>query len=232
VTRIDLTTRDLHGLIAPVLPHVSTDPELPLLNALHIEISGGVLYCAATDRFTLAVTRHLLDDVADDVTILVDRADAAAMLKLFTFTKDDDPELTIIIDQVTVPAGAKSYKALAWRVDASDGTRLVLHDRSVAGVERPMKNWRALVGAALHRPQKPASPTLILTPSFLPRWAKAAGKGERLTAFIGPEPTDPILVTVEQHFVGLWMPVNHLDADGRDLLEGNPWRDEIAEVTS
>lgn len=232
MTRIDLTTRELHGLIAPVLPHVSTDPELPLLNALHIEIASDVLYCAATDRYTMAVTRHALDDPADDVTILVDRADAAAMLKLYTFTKDDDPELTIIIDEVTVPVDkGLSVNKLAWRVDAQDGTRLVLHDRSVAGVALPVKDWRKHIGKALHRPMQPAAPALILTPSFLPRWAKAAGKGERLLTFLGPEPTDPILVTVENHFVGLWMPCNHLDSEnGRDLLDGNPWRDEIAEV--
>jgi DNA polymerase III sliding clamp (beta) subunit (PCNA family) len=83
MTRIDLTTSELHDLITPVLPHTGTDPDVPELALIRLEVRAQVLYAIATDRYTLAVVRHPLDDPADDISIGIDRNDAAAMLKLF-----------------------------------------------------------------------------------------------------------------------------------------------------
>lgn len=229
MTRIDLTTRELHALIQPVLPHTSTSPDIPQLACINLEASGNVLYAVASDRYSLAATRHPLQEFAEDLLILIDRGDAAVMLKLFGYSKDEDPKLTIIVDEIRVPAGgAGSVTGRGLRIDSEDGTRLILHDRSIGGEPWPMANWRKMIGQVVHRPQTTGAPSLILTPALMPRWAKAAGKGERLMAFPGPQSTDPILVTVEDHFIGLWLPAGHLDSDkGDDLLDGNPWRDEL-----
>jgi len=61
--------------------------------------------------------------------------------------------------------------------------------------------------------------------AYLPRWTKAARKGERLSVFIGPDPTDPLLVVVEHRFIGVWMPAGHLDADE---ISASPWLAELA----
>lgn len=226
MTRIDLTTRELHGLVVPVLPHASTDAELPQINCVHLQIRSGVLYAVATDRFTMAATRHPLFDPADDLDVTLDRADIAAALKLFTFSKDDDPRLTLVVDKVPVPiSGHRTIDSLGLRIDGEDGTRLVLHDRSLPDV-KPFAKWQELIGRVVHRATVPATPALILAPSFLPRWTKAAGKGERLTVFVGPEQGDPILFTVEDHFVGVWQPATHIDGD-METLTASPWRDEL-----
>ena len=225
MTRIDITTRDLHQLIAPVLPHASTDASIPELNAVRVETRGATMHAVATDRVTMAATR-LQVGLVDDCVIHVDRADCLAMLKLFTFTKEEDPDLVLTLDQVTVPVGNTSLSALALRIDSQDGTRLVLHDRRVPGQPNALDGWRKVIGRVLHREQTVGAPALLLTPAILPRWSKAAGKGERLTVFCGPDPSDSILVTVESHFIGVWTPAGHLDAGG-DLLDGNPWRDEL-----
>ena len=220
-----MTTRDLHQLIAPVLPHVSTDASIPELNVVRIETNGATMHAVATDRATMAATRQPVG-FTDDVVIHIDRTDAAALLKLFTFTKEEDPDLTLILDQVSVPVGNTSLSALALRIDSQDGTRLVLHDRRVPGQPNALDGWRKVIGRVLHRKQTVAAPALLLTPAALPRWAKAAAKGERLTIFCGPDPADSILVTVEQHFVGVWIPAGHLDSGG-DLLDDSPWRREL-----
>lgn len=225
MTRIDMTTRDLHQLIAPVLPHACTSADLPELNVVRFQTSGSTVHAIATDRVTMAATRHPVG-LIDDVVIHIDRTDAAAMLKLFKFTKESDPQLVLILDQVSVPLEHTSISALALRIDSEDGTRLVLHDRRVPGQPTALDGWRKLIGRVLHRQQSVGAPALLLSPTTLPRWSKAAGKGERLSVFCGPDPSDSLLIMVEQHFVGLWTPAGHLDAGG-DLLDGNPWRDEL-----
>ncbi|WP_119728360.1 Lsr2 family DNA-binding protein [Thermomonospora amylolytica] len=227
MTRIDLTTRELHMLIAPVLPHASTDGELPQLNTVHIQARGNVLYAVATDNYTMAATRHVLDGFTEDLDITLDRADVAAMLKLFTYSKDEDPELTLVVDKFPVPVhGGRTIDGRGLRIDAEDGTRLVLYDRTDPDV-RPFAKWRTTIGRVIHRATTPATPALILTPSTLPRWAKAATKGERLMMYVGPEQGDPVLFTVEKRFVGIWAPASRLDDDLAVALDGNPWRDEL-----
>ena len=115
-------------------------------------------------------------------------------------------------------------QSLGLTVDSEDGTRLVLHGRE----HTVLSGWRALVGNVLARPNEPAAPALFLTPSFLPRWTKAARKGERLSVFIGPGPTDPLLIQVEHRFIGIWMPAGHLDA-GEEMSD-TPWRRELAQA--
>ncbi|MGR6922622.1 hypothetical protein ACU635_50925 [[Actinomadura] parvosata] len=225
MTRIDMTTRDLHQLIAPVLPHACTSADLPELNVVRLETSGTTMHAVATDRATMAATRRPVG-FTDDVVIHIDRADCVALLKLFTFTKEEDPDLTLILDQVTVPVGNTSLSALALRIDSEDGTRLVLHDRRVPGQPTALDGWRKVIGGVLHRPQTVGAPALLLSPAALPRWSKAAGKGERLTVFCGPDPSNALLITVEQHFIGIWATAGHLDAGG-DLLDDNPWRREL-----
>jgi hypothetical protein len=224
MTRIDLTTRELHDLITPVLPHTGTDPDVPELGVIRLEARAHVLYAVATDRYTLAVVRHPLDDPADDVTIGIDRSDAAAMLKLFKHTKNDDPQLRVVIDQVPVPVNDRgdTVRSLGLTVDSEDGTRLVLHGHP----QTIQAGWRKLLRNVVERPNVPATPALFLTPTYLPRWTKAARKGERLSVFIGPDPTDPLLVVVEHRFIGIWMPAGHLDAG--EHMSATPWLAELA----
>lgn len=229
MTRIDLTTRELHGLIAPVLPHASTDAELPYLNTVHLQVRDQVLYAIATDRYTMAATRHALHEMAGELDITIDRADLGAALKLFTFTKDEDPKLTLVVDKFPIPvAPGRTLDGLGLRIDGEDGTRLVLHDRGQPDL-KPFSAWRKTMGKVVHRATVPATPALILTPSMLPRWSKAAGKGERLMVFVGPEQGDAILFTVEDHFVGIWAPASQIDGDEAAAMSDSPWRTELPE---
>ncbi|SFK92032.1 Ftsk gamma domain-containing protein [Streptosporangium canum] len=227
MTRIDLTTRELHELLAPVLPHTGTDPEVPELGIIRLEVRGDVLYAIATDRYTMAAARHPLNDPAADIAVSIDREDAAAMLKLFKHSKKQDPQLRLVIDKVPVPVNGRgdTVQSLGLTVDSEDGTRLVLHGRG-HGV---LRSWRKLLRQVVDRSLAPASPALFLTPSYLPRWTKAARKGERLSVFIGPDPTDPMLLQVEHRFIGVWMPAGHLDAG--EETTGSPWARELADDT-
>jgi hypothetical protein len=236
VTRIDMSTREWHELIKPVLPHVGTDKDFPELAVVRLEIGGDAVYAAATDRYTLAAERWPLPPADRGIgfqVVHLAAKEAAASLKLFSFGKDDDPPLMITIDSglvsVMVAGTPASVPRLAVTVQqAGDGTRLVLHDERDPTAD-PLAGWRKNLRAAIGRPTGRPIEGLELQAFSLTRWASAAGKGERLTLFTGPEPGDPLLVTVEDHFAGLASVPQFLEGSAKTLA-GLPWHDELAVI--
>ena len=221
-----MTTRQWHELIRPVLPHASGDSEVPEICVVRFEGTGGIVYAAATDRYTLAATRLVLDSPAGEpFAVHIDKGDAAASLKLFAHGKDSDPKLRITVDKVPVPVNDRgdTIRSLGVAIESDDGTRLVIRDRPGA-----LGGWRKTLGALVNRDLAPAADRLLLMPGQLGRWAAAATKGERLTVLAGPDMGDPILILAEDHFADAWMPANHIDGDSEDLLAGLPWRRELA----
>ena len=228
MTRIDMTTREWHELLKPVLPHASTDAEVPEINVVRIEGRDRIVYAVATDRYTLAASRRVLDSPCDEFIVSIDRQDCAAMLRLFTFTKDSDPQLRITIGTVPVPMDSgPDLRTLGLTIESSEGTRLILHDRQGA-----LSGWRKTLGQVVARDLAPGAPQILLMPSQLGRWSAASRKGERLTVIPGPDAGAPILILAEDHFAGCWMPAGHLDGDSDDLLLSSPWRKELADYAT
>jgi hypothetical protein len=235
MTRIDMTTREWHELITPVLPHASTDADDRELSAVRIEAAQYAIYAVAFDRYTLAAERHALKpglrlwDTPGPVHVRA--TDAAASLRLFTFSKDADPPLRITIDvapiPVTVVGRETTVDRLAITLEADDGTRLVLHDHRDPSSD-PLGSWRKTLAAVLGRPMAAAAPALYLNAAYLPRWQKAVRKGERLAVFTGSKGSQLLLVAVEQHFLGAWTPVSYLEDPG-EMLAQSPWRDELGD---
>ncbi len=229
-----MSTREWHELVKPVLPHVGTDKDFPELAVVRLEVAYSAVYAAATDRSTLAAERWPLPPVDRGMApqvVHLSASEAKASLNLFTFSKDNDPPLTVTIDQglypVRVAGEAASVPRLAVTVQqAGDGTRLVLHDERDPSKD-PLAGWRKRLRQAMLRKTGKPIEGLDLQPFSLTRWASAAGKGERLTLFTGPEPGDPLLVTVEDHFAGLAMVPQYLDGPAKKLAD-LPWHDELA----
>jgi len=234
VTRIDLSAREWHELIKPVLPHASTDKEMPELGIIRLELSDTAVCAVATDRYTLAAERWPYPPGQrpwnGEPAIHVRVTEAKASLGLFPFSKDDDPPLRLTIDTHPVPIQVvgepRSVTRLAITVEALDGTRLVLHD--VRDPSRdPLATWRKSLAVALRRTTGRALEGLDISSAYLARWDAATRKGERLTVYTGPEPGDPLLILAEKHFAGVWSLPRYLDGPGRALAE-SPWRHELA----
>lgn len=221
MTRIDLTTSELHDLLTPVLPHASTDRDLPDLCVIHLEVRDSVLYAIATDRYTMAVVRHRLQDETDDGTIAISRVDAAALLKLFKYDRKTDPALQLTVGTVEAETILDPADRPALTVSAKDGNTLVLPGRE----SRTLADWRKYIGKVIHRTQQPTSPHLGLAPIYLPRWAKAARGAAPLMVSFGANATDPVAVRAGDHFIGIWMPTRLEERDAR--LADSPWAKEI-----
>lgn len=238
MTRIDLTTRQWHELIKPVLPHVSTDPEVPELAAVRIECAASAVYAVATDRRTIAAERFPLYGNARlgsyDIPrpVHVRASEAKASLAMFPFSKDFDPPLRLAIDRVPFPVRVAGRPDVidryALTLEAADGTRLVMHDHRDPSSD-PIGVWRKHLAGVLHRDQAHAAPALNFHAVHLARWAAACRKGERLAFFTGSKGDQSVLVAVENHFLGAWMPVSYLESPA-EMLASSPWRNELDEV--
>lgn len=231
MTRIDMTTRDWHELIKPVLPHVVADKEVPWLHCIRIETATTALYAIATDQHTLAAERHVLRERNYDDTppVHILAPEAAATLKMLPYAKDDNPELTVTIDKAPIPAGhghsVMSYAVTLHRPD--DGTRLVLRDRRDPTLITTLDTWRKNLYTAMTRPRGRALDGLDLRAPMLARWKDAARGTERLRLHTGPKAGDPLLIVVERHFAGLMTVPNYLDSPAAELAD-LPW---LAELT-
>jgi hypothetical protein len=231
MTRIDLTAREWHGLIKPVLPHAGTDKEFPALSVVRLELAEHAVYAVATDRYTLAAERWSDEtyDAIGQTKVHLSLQDAKASLQLFPFSKDHDPLLQVIVDTslraVTVVGQERSVSRLTVTIESDDGTRVAFHD--VRDPSRdPLAGWRKSIHEAMTRPDGCELDGLDVLGGSLARFAAACRKGERLTVYTGPEPGDTILFCVEHHFAGLLATQQYLDGPGR-RRDDLPWRHEL-----
>jgi hypothetical protein len=233
--RIDMVTSEWHRLVKPVLPHVGGDKDFPELDVVRLELGQTALYAVATDRYTLAAERWELakeDRGSAGLVVHLDAGEVKATLKLFAFSRDEDPPLSVTIDTAAIPISVvgrpSSINGLALtiqQVGEGNGTRLMLHDTRDPSRD-PLRGWRKGIRAALDRPPGGKLDGLDLNARLLARWSSAARHGERLTMYTGPEPGDPLLVIVERHFAGLWVPLRYLDEPTKTLAD-LPWQDEL-----
>jgi len=230
-----MATSEWHQLVKPVLPHITRDAEFPELSQVRIEAGGSSLYAVATDRYTLGAERRPLarvDRGQPQPPVHVRDSDVQASLKLFAYTKDSDPPLSVTIGTVSIPVEVMGevdrYSGMAVTLQSAAGARLVMHDRRIPGRD-PLDGWQRRVSAAVGRAQAATLPGIDLQPGHLGRWAAAVRAGERLTMWTGPRRSSAILVTVEGHFAGLWAPMVWGQGDGPAPPDpaGLPWLAEL-----
>lgn len=234
MARIDMTTREWHNLLTPVLPHASTDKDEPHLAVIRLDFAPNAIYAVATDRYTLAAERHLLPGVEylsafEPPPVHLRATEAAASLRLFPYSKDDDPPLRVTIDTVPVPVQAAgrpvNVSRYAVTLESPDGTRLALHDHRDPTAD-PLGGWRRTLAGLFARPLAVNAPALSLAALHLGKWAKAARPGERLGMYPGDD-GGPILVLVEDRFAAAWTQVKYLQGEAKFRSE-SPWRDDLA----
>jgi hypothetical protein len=238
MTRIDMTASELRALIAPVIPHASTDADEPHLSVIRIECAEKRVYAIATDRYTLAAERHRLPETLRlwgiPAPVHVDLLSAKTALALFKPTKDWDPVLKITIDKAAVPVDVagerRTVDHLALTIEAPDGTRVAFHDKRDPSQD-PLGGWRKTLAGMWARKQAKTAPALSLSAMHLPKWGGAVRKGERLVMLTGEKEGSPVLVLVEDHFAGVWMQVSYLHTPQQMLAE-SPWRDELHDLAA
>ena len=233
--RIDMTASQWHHLVKPALAHTVNDKEFPELGHVGIEVGSHSVYAVATDRYTLGAERYPLpriDRGSPQQRVHLLAGDVKASLAQFSYTKDDDPELTVTIDTVRIPGEIMGQPAsttsMAVTLTGADGSKTVMRDRRVDWRD-PLDGWQRRVAKAIARTQGATPAGIGLNPAYLGRWKDAVRPGEQLVLWTGPHRKEPILATVEDHFAGLWAPQVWGEGDGAAPPDpaGLPWLAEL-----
>lgn len=230
-----MTSRDWHYLVRPVLSHAATDKELDWLQVVRIERGDMAIYAVATDQLTMGAERHALATAdrwagADTPPVHVATNEVQASLKLLTYSKDYDPELQLIIDQVPIAISPVNKRTIdSWALTLyrpDDGLRLTMRDHRDPSLVSSLSGWRKAVLSALTRGRGRSLDGLDIRGAVLGRFKDAARGTERLRLYTGPEPGQAILLTVESHFAGLLSVPQYLDSPAAERSE-LPWTNEL-----
>lgn len=187
---VSMTGRQLRDLTGSVLNHAGSDDRLPVLTMVQIEVSHNVLHLVATDRYTLAVARHPLDEPASDLTLHIPATTLATVTR--TLRPRDQVQLSLTPQALTLDR--LNPPELTYRIPVAE-----LHAQPL--------DWRKYVAKTLHRTSDTtAGPTLAFQPAYLTRFRTAAFTGQPLQVHTPDSHRQPILITSGPHFLGLLMP--------------------------
>lgn len=181
---------ELHAVIEQVVPHMSDDDTLPVINSIHLEVSDGYLFATATDRFTIATARANVAAEANWSNVHIP-GDQLAIVQEW---------LKVAIGTVTIDI-AEDNDAMAVTFQVKGSSLRVEYN---ARAYDRFPDWRKLLLKALGD-AKPVPMTGVTT-KYLARWEKAA----KIMQFWQSRPDAPIVFMDEMgHFIGMQMPVRH-----------------------
>lgn len=158
-----VAVRDLRRVLRVVLPHLGTDPALPLLGDVEVTFAEHALTLAATDRFTLAAARAELVESAPAIqwANTVPGAHLSALARMLPRTKaggDMHVAITATDDHLVIKVPDPNLSALGddpqWTIPAAN---------------RGFVQWRTLVDKALSSDRVSAPMGVCLNPAMLTR---------------------------------------------------------------
>lgn len=159
-----------------VLPHATSDAYLPVLSAVQVEVSGGLVTLAATDRYTLGVAELTAEDGAEDGSVLVPVAAVKDIVKMAKTAKIGFLTLSVEGDRVTATTPGESRTFITtdgqfpkWRSLWPDGlapaeiSRIGLGPAHLAKFARLQRNGRHDKSAALRLDFYAATKPVVVT---------------------------------------------------------------------
>lgn len=197
---LQITTRQLAALVKPVLPSVSNDFSLPVLNAVRIESHGKWLVATARDRFRLGMHRLAAPPSSEGGTwpewsATIPVVAIKSILSTYKATRGSDADLTLAIDGDRLTVNAAGLM-LGGFLGASATYSLELGDfPKVHGLIRAAIAGEAADGGSA-----------LLNWYYVASFKDAdAGAGLYVKPNAGGS-TKPTLITDGEDFIGILMP--------------------------
>jgi hypothetical protein len=209
MTRLETVTvpvpaRELKRALDAVLPHAGTDDDLPSLQCVSFDASGGWLFLATTDRYSMAVARCKLPDRTAELAQVLLPGDAAAMLRRILKGSPRDAAVSLAFGDGEIRASAGDVSACWKAVDAK------------------FPEWRPMIGKFLASETAHFGPNGV-SASLLARLTDASAPGEVLgmrvtlgssrTIAGKTRPSPVLLATRGEWFIAALMPARLADDD-------------------
>lgn len=216
IAAISVSAPKLRRMLTAVLPHVSRDDTLPALTAVKFEVDAGVLYLAATDRYTIAVAREKIPGAREAMSAFALPAEGAWSLRRMLKGAGDVAALSVADGLLSVDCGGGT--SATWAV----------------GTKWAFPKWRPMFHRMVTADRCEMGDDFGLDPYMLERFA--AGKRSwaeplnvRVTRGGTAEMASPVLmVTRGDWFIGAQMPARmnrerHRGADGQAPAAADAW---------
>lgn len=185
----------LHWLLKAASEFAGRDKSLPMINVVHLEISGDTLLAVATDRFVLGVAKAPISrtGVSDGPLLDVTVGDVKTLLPLLKVAKrDEDTTVTVTVDDGVL------------HLLRSDGIAARVTDAKVQFI-----SWRYLIGTV--RGSEPVGELqgfgANIDPAKLVKFTRVRRyERERMTIEPNRESSHrPVTIRVGENFVGIMM---------------------------
>ena len=204
-----VTAAELHRMIEQVVPHMSDDDTLPVINSVQLEARDGYLFATATDRYTMAIARTVITTPETWRNVFIPAENVPVLLAWLKPTfgtatiglREDEDETSVTF----------TSKTSSITIEYSNRPHSKLPD------------WRKI----LHRyiaAEPEVVPLTGFTTKYLARWQKAA-KTVQCWQYSA---TGAFVVMDELgYFLGMQMPVHH-QISRDDLLA--KWQGSLARI--
>lgn len=194
---ITLQTNELVRILKEAALFARTVPDIPVINAVHLEARGRELVAVATDRFVLGASKTELDEPGEFLAALTLR-----QVKTITQVAGSGRQC---FSTVEIAADDKQV-----RVAFSSGETLTLPAEVDRGEHR---GWLTLLDTV---PDSEPSKAMDINPQLMAKFARVQGESRMRMHFFGH--TKPIRISVGDSFVGLIMPARMPDDVSMDWV--------------
>lgn len=194
---IKLQTNEFIRVVKEAAIFARSAPDIPMINAVHLEARGADLIAVATDRFVLGVSRTELDEPGEFLAALTSR-----QVRLIAQVAGAGRQC---FSTVAIDADEKQV-----RVAFSSGETLTLPAEVERGAHR---SWFKLLESM---PDGDPSKAMDVDPRLLAKFAQLQGKRSARMRMYFSGHQKPIRVTVGDSFVGMVMPVRMPDDESME----------------
>ena len=217
-TTIRTDARSLHAWLNPAIRTAASDDYVPVLHAVRIVVREGFAVATSTDRYVASMSRHELpENHGDDADVIVPVRELKKMLTLHKAVRSDNPDVTVTIadGRITMSGAITVSAELLGQPSASTPDIVALFHMKMQSAK-----------------DCPGMPPLGLNTGYLHRLGQTAGPNQPAAIVpTGTKPSDPLLVVVGQHYVGLVMPVRLHDLEDDKRGAAGHLADLWADVT-
>lgn len=190
---ITLQTNEFVRILKEAAIFAGTGPDIPLINAVHLEARGTSLVAIATDRFVLGASKAKLDEQPDEsFTVALRLRQVRSIIQIAGAGRQCFSTVAVDADDKQVRIAFSSGETLTMGVEVERGQH---------------RGWLKLLEST---PGDDPAKSMAVNPQYMAKFGRVQGSQAYMQMhFFGH--ARPIRVTVGDSFVGMIMPVRMPD---------------------